>query len=247
MEDHGPAPRRQWLSVVVVVLVLVVGVGAIGALLSGEEPDDLSNPPTTDAVSPPTTTPADPTTSDTGGITTTIGFETFTIAGSGDDTVALQAPGDLATVLHITHDGEAGFSVTTLDSDSEPIEVLVDSEGAYEGSRAINLILGDVISAITIVADGDWVITATYLGNLERSDNQASGSGDGVVLMDITNPAMTVTHDGEGDFAVFMWTFESQGYVIQESGSVDTTVSVPMGGVVIEIVADGNWELSTTG
>lgn len=213
-------------------------MAAIGALLSGGDQPDVASP--TEPTATSTTVAAEST-------TTTIGFETFTISGTGSETVTLQAPDDLASVLHITHEGDAAFSVTTLDSNSETIELLVDTEGPYEGSKAINLVVGDVISSVAIVADGDWSITATYLGALERSVDEASGSGDAVVVMDINNPVMTIRHDGDGDFSVFMWTFEDQGYVLQESGSVDTTVSVPVGGAVIEIEADGEWSLSTTG
>jgi hypothetical protein len=224
---------------IVLLAILVAAVVAIGAFLSGEDLPDVATPTTEPMVTS--------TTAEDASTTTTIGFETFTISGSGSETVTLQAPDDLATVLHITHEGEGPFSVTTLDSNSESIELLVDTEGSYEGSRAINLVLGDVISSIAIVADGDWSITATYLGALERSVDEAVGSGDAVVVMDITNPEMTVRHDGDGDFSVFMWTFESQGYVLQETGNVDTTVSVPIGGSVIEVEADGEWSLSTRG
>ncbi len=77
--------------------------------------------------------------------------------------------------------------------------------------------------------------------------DEATGSGDAVVIMDITSPAMAIRHDGDSDFSVFMWTFDDQGYVLQDEGNVDATVSVPLGGAVIEIEADGEWSLSTRG
>lgn len=190
----------------------------------------------------PTTNPTAATDPET---STTLGYEEFTLAGSGSETVSFEAPDDLATVLHITHDGRSTFTVQTLDADSELIDTLVDTEGAYEGSRAINLIVGDVISGIAITADGDWAITATYLGHLERHLDEAFGKGDDVIIMDITNPAMTISHDGQSEFWVFMWSFEGQGFLVNGSGPVDETVPVAMGGAVIEIHADGNWMLST--
>lgn len=236
MTDGKPPSKRAWLTGVAIA-VLAIGAASIGALLPSDD-EDLAVPTT---VSAPGSTSAPEST------TTSIGYEPFTLTGTGDETVEFHAPDDLASVLHIVHEGQSQFSVTTLDGEGDPIEVLVETEGDYDGSRAINLVLGDVISSISVVADGDWSITATYLGQLERSTGEAAGSGDDVVLMDIADPSMTITHDGEGDFSVFMWTFENQGYVVKETGPVDTTVSVPLGGAVIEIEADGDWRLSTTG
>ena len=225
--------------VALLLIVLVIGVAAIGALLSGQDQPGVAAPTTEPAQSPTTTVL--PTT------TTTIGFESFTISGTGSETFSFRAPDDLATVLQVKHDGSAEFSVTTLDSNSETIEVLVDTEGHYQGSRAVNLLVGDVISAISVVAEGDWSITATYLGALERSVDEATGEGDDVVLMDITSPAMAIRHEGDGEFSVYMWTFDDQGYVVQESGNVDMTASVPIGSAVIEVEADGEWSLSASG
>lgn len=235
--NQEPARRPFWARGWVVAAALLSGLVAIGLLLPGEDDSPLATP-TTDPV-PPSDDPVS--------TTTTLGYEEFTLEGSGNDTVAFEVPNDLATVLHITHDGASAFTVQTNDAQGDPIEMLVDTEGSYDGSRAVNLIVEDVISGLDVVADGDWSITATYLGSLERDLDEASGSGDDVLLMDLTSPAMTITHDGESDFYVFMWAFDSQGFLVNDSGQIDTTVSVPIGGVVIEIHADGNWRLSTRG
>ena len=248
MIPEPPAPRRRWKLVGLLLAVLVAGAAAIGALLSVEDQPSVAAPTTEPAQSPSTTVPlATPTTTVPPATTTTIGFEPITINGSGSEIVSFRAPDDLATVLRVTHDGRGAFSVTTLDADAETIEVLVDTEGPYQGSRAVNLLVGDVISAISVLAEGDWSITAIYLGALERSVGEAMGSGDDVVLMDITSPAMAIRHEGEGEFSIYMWTFDDQGYVVQESGNVDMTASVPVGSAVIEVEADGEWRLSASG
>ena len=238
-QDPAPEPSQRplWARGWVVGATLLIGLVAIGLLLPGEDDDQPLGTPTTDPA--PSNNPPSP--------ATTLGYEEFTVSGSGDDTVDFQVPNDLATVLHITHDGTAAFTVQTNDAQGQPIEMLVDTQGSYDGSTAVNLIVGDVISGIEVVADGDWSITAKYLGSLGREMDEASGSGDDVLLMDISNPAMTITHDGQSDFDVFLWAFDSQGYLVNDSGPIDTTVSVPIGGVVIEVRADGNWRLSTRG
>lgn len=240
VEDLSPEPAQRpfWARGWVVAAALLTGLVVIGLLIPGDVDDEPLGTPTTDPA-PSSDDPLSP--------TTTLGYEEFTMTGSGNDTVDFQVPDDLATVLHFTHDGTSAFTVQTNNAEGEPIEMLVDTEGSYDGSRAVNLIVEDVISGIEVVADGDWSITATYLGSLERDLDEASGSGDDVLLMDITNPAMTITHDGQSEFYVFLWAFDSQGFLINDSGPIDTTVSVPLGGVVIEIHADGNWRLSTQG
>lgn len=230
-EPSGEAgqPRRTarfWLAIAAVVAAVVV----IGLLL----PRNVDEDP----LATPTTVPGPST-------TTTAGYEAFAVSGAGNDTVDLSAPGDQATVLHITHDGQSGFTVRTLDADSQPIETLVDTQGAYEGSRAINLILGDVISGLEIVADGNWSVTATYLGDLSRQSGEVEGTGDDVVLMDIDNPAMVISYEGDSDFSVFMWAFDTQRYLVNEPGPLEVTVAVPTGGVVLEVFAEGDWRLST--
>lgn len=241
----GPPPetssRPIWARGWVVGVALLAGLAAIGLLIPRQAGED--NPLTT----PTTELAATDTTDSTPATATTLGYEEFTVSGSGNDTVVFQVPDDLATVLSITHDGSSAFTVQTNDAQGDPVETLIDTEGAYEGSRAVNLIVGDIISGIRVVADGDWTITATYLGSLDRNVDVVVGTGDDVVLMDLTSPAMRITHDGESDFSAFLWAFDSQGYLINESGPIDTTVSVPTGGVVIEIHADGNWRLSTEG
>lgn len=227
---------------------VLVGVSAVGALLPGDGPSaDPLDAPTTTPATLATSTTFTTTTPPASSPTTTIGYEPFTVSGTGNETIEFRAPDDLATVLHITHSGETAFGIITLDGEAEPIETLVDTVGEYDGSRAINLLLGDVISSIEVVADGDWSITATYLGDLERDLDVAEGHGDAVLVMDLTSPAMTIAHDGASRFSVFMWTFQDQGYLVEGNGPVDETVSVPLGGVVVEVEADGNWRLSTKG
>lgn len=244
--DDRPGWARWW----VVAIVAAAGLGLIGFLSSGgdtEPEEELAAVPTTRAET--TTTSSAPTTTSTPDTTTTtlIGYESFTIDGQGDEIVEFAAPNDLATVLWIVHEGDSGFTVTTFDDDDQQIEMLVDTIGDYDGSLAVNLLLGDVVSSIQVVADGDWSITATYLGDLERQLDEASGTGDSVLIMDLTAPVMTISHDGASDFSVFLWSFSDQGYVVDDTGPIETTATVPVGGVVVEVKADGNWSLSTRG
>lgn len=236
-----PRPRRSKARIWLAIAAVAAGLTAIVVLLPGGDTDPLATPTTlTTSSTSESSEPAGPT-------TTTLGYEAFTISGAGNDIVDLSAPGDLATVLHITHDGQSGFTVRTIDDNSEPIETLVDTEGAYDGSRAVNLILGDVISGLEIVADGTWTVTATYLGDLERRSGEAEGTGDDVLLMDVSNPEMVIVYNSESDFSVFMWAFETQRYLVNQPGPLELTVSVPVGGLVIEVTAEGDWSLSTTG
>ena len=244
-EDRSEKQNRPlWARGWIVLAAVVIGIGAIGALLP--EQDDTADPLASPTTLGNSTTSSPPTTSPAPFTTTTTAFEPVTFSGSGNDTIEFEAPDDLASVLRISHSGEAAFSVTTYGGDAELIELIVDTEGAYEGTRAVNLVMGDLISSIEVVADGEWTITAMYLGALDRNVNEASGSGDTVLIMDITNPAMSIDYEDDTEFSVFMWTFQDQGYLINETGPIDATVAVPIGGVVLEVQATGDWSLSTT-
>lgn len=247
-ETNGDEPARErglrswWLA----AIVLLAGIAVVSALTSGEAGDDapeVAAPTTTETTEAPSTTTTPPPTT----TTTMLGYEPFEVSGSGNDFFEFAIPEDQATVLTISHTGDGQFSVTTFGESEELVELLVEADGAYQGDRAVNLILNDAVRSMEVAADGDWKIEARYLGDLERHQNAASGHGDAVVIMDISNPAMEVTHNGESDFAVFMWTFQDQGFLVQETGPVEQTVSTPTGGVVIEIIADGDWSLSATG
>lgn len=250
-EDAFPeAPKEPiWARWWLLVIVAFAGLGLIGFLTAGDGgggEEALATPttqpaPTTTIESPPTTSPPPSTT------TTTLGYEPFTLSGTGDESLAFAVPDDLATVLEITHSGASTFTVTTFGEGDELVDRLVEADGEYQGTRAINLVMGDIVSSIEVVADGEWAITATYLGDLFRHQGEASGQGDSVLIMDIAAPAMTIRHDGESDFWVFVWTFQDQGFLVNTTGPVETTVRAPTGGVVIEIEADGNWSLSTSG
>lgn len=250
-ENDGDAKARRvrpsfWWAALIVV---AGGVALMSVLTSdrdqGDTPDLAAATSTTAAPSitvPPTTTVPPPTST-----TTVSGYEPFEVSGSGDDSFDFNIPADQATVLSISHSGDGPFSVTTFGESDELVELLVDTDGAYQGDRAVNLILNDAVRSIEVSASGDWQIRTRYLGDLERHLDEASGHGDAVLIMDISSPAMEITHNGESDFTVFMWTFQDQGFLVQETGPVDQTVSTPTGGVVIEIVADGDWSLSTNG
>lgn len=240
-----PIRARWW----VVVIVLFAGLGLIGLLIPGDDgsgEEGLATPttlpaPGTTIGSPPTTSPPTSTT------TTVLGYEPFTLSGTGNESLEFGVPEDLATVLEISYSGSSTFTVTTFGEDDEVVDLLVEADGEYEGARAINMVKGDIVASIEVVADGDWSMTATYLGDLVRHQGEASGRGDSVLIMDIAAPAMTIRHDGASDFWVFAWTFQDQGFLVNTTGPVETTVRVPTGGVVIEIEADGNWSLSTSG
>ncbi len=86
-------------------------------------------------------------------------------------------PDDVATVLEITHSGASTFTVTTFRESDELVDRLVEANGDYQGTRAINLLMGDIGSSIEVVADGDWAITATYLDDLVRHQGGGIRSG----------------------------------------------------------------------
>lgn len=95
---------------------------------------------------------------------------------------------------------------------------------------------------VEVTASGSWTLTAGPLSSARRiSGGRALGSGDDVVLLDGTG-RMTITHDGESNFAVLSHG-DGRDLLVNEIGRYSGTVLVSSDALLVEIGADGNWTL----
>lgn len=191
-----------------------------------------SEPPTTVTTIPPTTTTTQPTTTTTAA----------PVEGSGDGFIEFSVPGNVAAVLDISYDGAHNFAVTSYTTANERIDLLVNEIGSYHGRVPVNFLAGEEVGYLEITASGPWTIQTLQLTDLEYHLNTATGSGDDVVVVEVSSPTLHITHDGEHNFVVRAWT-TSRDLLVNEIGSYDGTVRSPTGTVVFEINADGNWSL----
>ncbi len=259
--DKKPMWTRWWMILIYVIL----GLGALSSL-SGDndagseeagaegttttasvttistqsEPTTTAAPSTTTTRPPTTTTTLPPTTTSTQPTTTTT---LAPVEGSGDDFFEFAVPGDEAAVLEIAHDGDSNFAVVTYDEENERIDLLVNEIGSYRGRLPVNFLIGEEVAFVEITASGSWRIQTIMLSDLDVNVGNAAGTGDDVVVMDVSSPTMDITHTGESNFAVRAWT-DSRDLLVNEIGPYQGTVRSPTGIVVFEITADGDWTLA---
>ena len=233
---------RWWMIAIYVIAAFLLAA----AIFSGGRTPDEGDVITAETV----TTMADSsTTSSTEAATTTTTvppfWEPFTVDGSGDNFFEYTVPNGDAAVLEISHTGLSNFAVWTYDSDNEPLDLLVNTIGNYSGDRPVNFLVDETVAFLEITADGSWEVTAHDLASLPIQDQSASGVGDDVVVLNLTSPQVTLTHNGESNFAIWAWTFDEVDLLVNEIGPYSGTVRSPNGGfVVYDITADGDWTVN---
>lgn len=263
--SNGSKPfyKRWWFIALAVVVIL----GAIFNLGEDEEGDPTAATTTTSPVvqttalaeqststteRSPSTTATEPTTTTTVAPTSTVPpttttteppWDTFATEGNGDDFIEFSIPNHDAAVLEISHTGSSNFAVLSYTDSNERLDLLVNEIGDYQGRVPVNFLVGEDVGLLEITASGSWSITALPLTDLEITSDASTGTGDDVVVMDVSSPSLEVTHDGESNFVVMAWT-DGRDLLVNEIGAYDGTVRSPTGFVIYAINADGNWALT---
>jgi hypothetical protein len=153
-------------------------------------------------------------------------------------------PNNEPAVVGLTHDGSSNFIVHSYTANNESVDSLVNEIGAYQGTRPMNFFEGDGVGLLEVQADGNWTITARPLEGEEHLVGSASGTGDAVVVVEISSPSLDVTHNGESNFIVRAYTTDSTDGLTNEIGEYSGTVRSPTGTVIFDIRADGDWTLA---
>ncbi|TFV95394.1 TM2 domain-containing protein [Leifsonia flava] len=164
--------------------------------------------------------------------------------GAGDNLITLPA-GASAGIVTATHDGSSNFAISVLDTSNQPTgELLVNTIGAYSGTRAYGFNALGEGTTLQITADGNWSITVSPVSAAPALT--ASGAGDAVFLYDGGAGKLTATHDGMANFVVMEETNNAFrfGLLVNEIGAYSGTVPLSAGPSVISVQADGGWALT---
>lgn len=174
------------------------------------------------------------------------------VSGSGDDVVTGVTLDSGIFRIHFKHDGSRNFIVESYD-DAGNSDLLINTIGAYDGYV---LLSGTSPYAFEITADGAWTYTIERLSDVNEDDphivfaadgSVSSFSGSGDYVTDIWtggSGAWQFTHDGERNFAVWLYTTDGRDLLVNEIGVYDgkKMVSIPAGSkAFFEISASGNW------
>jgi hypothetical protein len=158
-------------------------------------------------------------------------------------------PEGSAAIAEITHSGGSNFAVWTVDASGAQTDLLVNTIGSYSGTVLFDERDGSHSDAFDVEADGAWTITIRAVTEAFRwnGGEVLTGTGDDVVILDPPSSGLrstTLTHSGEGNFAV--WAFSSSGVdlAVNEIGQFSGEVLLADGTFLMEITATGPWTAS---
>ncbi|GAA4028766.1 hypothetical protein GCM10023063_08030 [Arthrobacter methylotrophus] len=80
--------------------------------------------------------------------------------------------------------------------------LLVNTIGAYTGSRMVDTPNGSVTSEFNVQATGSWTLTIADVTTIKPTSGAASGQRDQVVFRSGTSTKAAITNQGESNFAV---------------------------------------------
>lgn len=172
-------------------------------------------------------------------------------SSSGDEVVELSLDAD-AAVVTFTHDGSQRFSVSKLDGDLAPMELLVDAIGSYEGTRPVWQ--PRTLGGFEILADGDWTYAVVDLDYARHEYCPIEGNGDDLVVIKDLQPdgfepgdplSVDITFDGDTVFDIWIYGFSAPEHLIETTGPYEDTIIVTGGMVIWEILANGGaWTIN---
>ncbi|MGE7932090.1 hypothetical protein [Viridibacillus arvi] len=170
-------------------------------------------------------------------------LDALKLTGTGDTGTKKFKLKDGFVIIKAKHTGGSNFAVKLLDENANPLELVVNEIGNYEGSQIYNVTAGNYLFDIT--ASGNWSIQMSQFVPSKIANVNAQGRGDSVVFMNLESGANTFnfTHNGQSNFAVKA---NDTNLLVNEIGSYkgSTIQKVEDSGVYyFNITADGNWTM----
>lgn len=224
--------RKFALFIILIGLFSCYGLSQLGS--SSSRSTSTGNQPSANS-SRPTGTP--------------VRFDPIRLSGRGDDVVSLDKP-DVPAIVTFTHSGSRNFIVTSFDGSGNQIDLLVNDIGAYEGTRPLDFGSSELTERLEIQADGSWTVLVEPLSSAKTvrvPTANTSGQGDMVLLLSGSSPdTAEISHTGESNFIVQAFG-NSRRLLVNEIGNYSGTVIVPQDTFVLEVQADGRWQLAITG
>lgn len=248
----APSPKRGMSTgakaalgcggAIVILLVLLL----MGACMSALSDDSPQEPRATSAPEAVTEAEVEETVEEEEEETTFPEPETLEYSGVGDSVVEVDFHDD-ARIASLSHDGTSNFTVRTLTSGGDNSDMLANVIGAYQGRVLYNAGEREETAALEISADGPWEITLEPLSTAvswEEGEDEFAGAGDEVVQLDRTPEgitALSMTHDGTSNFAIWGYTRTGRDLLVNEIGAYEGQVSLTAGTLLLAVTADGNW------
>lgn len=170
-------------------------------------------------------------------------------AGDGDAILEFTIPAG-PSIMILNHAGSELFEVMSLDEDLNSVIRHVFAQGAYEGTRGLQVApFEPEVAGLEIMADGSWTVEIRPLAEATNAScaNGLSGTGDDlVVFTDFTASSgiAQVSHRGPDtkSFDILAWDDAgNEALLVDAGGDHEEIVEVPTGFRIWDIVAGGTW------
>jgi hypothetical protein len=216
-------------------------------------PTDTLPPGPTDTPVPsetplPTDTPR-PTDTPLPTFTPTLPPDPIILTGSGDSIVDVPK-GAYPAIMRSKYSSGGNFIVTNYDANNNPIDLLINTIGAYEGTKPLDFLVGKQTARLEIKASGPWEIQILPLTLARRASipGPIQGTGDDVFYLDGSNPDTIVADasQGTGNFILYSYSDSGADLVFNEIAPYTGTALLDNSTFLISVEATGNWSLEIT-
>jgi len=243
---------RRLISAIskVACLVLLVACGPAPEIQAQPTPSRTQPPPATlEPTTPPlpTSTPR-PTNTPRPSATPTQPPEPIVLSGVGDSVADLEKWAGPA-LAHITYTGGSNFAVWNYGPDGEKIDLLVNTIGAYDGTRPIDFLEDEDTVRFEVKSSGEWVMQVLPLSDVRRETIPGifKGVGDDVVFLSGGTPDLLKADASSAQSNFAIWAFgDGRDLLINEIAPYIGTVVMPSGMFLLVVVAQGNWTMEAS-
>lgn len=170
------------------------------------------------------------------------------ISGNGDDVVTVQRTRQMQLVRIVGNQCERFFSVWSLNSDLDEVDLLVVDTENYSGVTLIDMEIYDTLAGFEIEAECAWSIEFLPISAarlLSRPGN-VGGANDDIVAVQSGGRLQVSGNSAERHFAI--WAYDATGrsldLLVNTTDSYSGTVQVPNNTRYLQITAKGGWSLT---
>ena len=179
--------------------------------------------------------------------------ESITLSGTGQQASEMFYLDKGLAIFEMNHDGDGYFGVVLLNAEGDSIDLLANEIGEFDGSKAVG-ISESGIYLLDISADGGWTITIeqprpSQAPPVPKTLNGTGQQASEMFYLDKGLAIFEMNHDGDGYFGVVLLNAEGDSIdlLANEIGEFDGSKAVGIsesGIYLLDISADGNWEIS---
>ena len=176
------------------------------------------------------------------------------LSGNGQEATSIFQLMDGLAIFRMKHDGDSNFIIWLLDGTGNPVDLLVNEIGGFNGSTAIGIEeAGSYL--LDVNGDGNWNVTIEQPRSVQGLSlpQQIDGQGQDVSPFLALQGGLTrfeMAHDGDSNFII--WLLDDGGsrvdLLVNEIGEFDgsTALGVDAGTYILDITGNGTWKINVS-